>query len=66
MIIALPQWLVLDGEPNPDFLDDDGSLFNCSETEDLYEGWTESITDHCRCCCITYTIEVLHIRPLLN
>ena len=54
MTIALPQRLVYDGEVNPDYLDCEGVLINCIETEDLYEGWTE----------VADIYEVLCIRPI--
>lgn len=70
MTIALPQWLIQDGEVNPDYLDCEGILFNCIETEDLYEGWTEPIATRC-CeagfcgdCCIADIVEVLSIQPI--
>jgi hypothetical protein len=54
MTIALPQWLVHDGEANPDYLDCEGVLMNCNETEDLYAGWAE----------VAVVYEVLSIRPI--
>ena len=54
MTIALPQWVIQDGEVNPDYMDCDGTLYNCGETEDLYEGWAEPGGN---------TYEVLSIRP---
>lgn len=70
MTIALPQWLVQDGEIDPDYLDSEDTLINNVETEDLYGGWTESIAGLCREAgfCGDYNvadvIEVLSIRPI--
>lgn len=70
MTIALPQWLVHDGEVNPDYLDCERTLYNCEETKDLYEGWTEPITARCReagfCgdCDVADFYEVLSIQPI--
>jgi hypothetical protein len=55
MIIALPQWLVEEGEAHPDYLDDDGAFVNNTHTADLFTGWQEE--DDCK-------IEVLCIRPI--
>ena len=69
MTIALPQWLVEDGEVNPDYLDCEGTLYNYGETEELFEGWAEPITGRCReagfCgdCDVADVVEVLSIRP---
>ena len=70
MTIALPQWLVLEGEVDPAFLDDMGNIVNSTATACLFAGWTESIAERCReagfCgdCGVADVIEVLNIRPL--
>lgn len=70
MIIALPQWLVEDGEADPEFLNTSGAFIRCEETIDLFTGWTELIEDRCReagfCgdCGVADLIEVLSIRPI--
>ena len=69
MTIALPQWLVEDGEANADYLDDDGILIRNTETVELYSGWTEPIAPHCSEAGfysdggLARVVEVLSIRP---
>lgn len=72
MTIALPQWLIEDGEVNPDYLDCEGALSKCSEIAELFEGWKEPIAARCReagfCgdCDVADVVEVLSIRPLCD
>ncbi len=69
MTIALPQWLVKEGEADTAYLDDGGNIINNTETSCLFAGWTESIADRCReagfCgdCGVADIIQVLNIRP---
>lgn len=70
MIIALPQWLVKEGEAHPDFLGRDGAFIRNADTAHLFAGWAEPIATRCHeagfCgdCGVADVVEVLCIRPV--
>ena len=72
MTIALPQWLVQDGEAHPYFIGRDGTLIRNVDTAHLFAGWTEPIATRCQeagfCgdCGVADVVEVLSIRPVCD